>query len=136
MSTQIIALKDRTDLPESSRILAWRLFAFELRHRGLGGSMLSDGRRTSHLEFDADFHHLRAGNLEIGARPLRVVMHEGEQLLAPARHAGPASGSDDRLVPSVVRHVARVALSDLAARHCELEPLGHIRLLHKPEPQL
>ena len=33
---------------------------------------------TSHLEFDADFHHLRARNLEIGARPLRVVMHEGE----------------------------------------------------------
>jgi hypothetical protein len=34
--------------------------------------------RISHLEFDADFHHLRAGNLEIGAGPLRVVMHEGE----------------------------------------------------------
>jgi len=44
-------------------------------------------------------------------------MHEGEQLLAPARHAGPASGSDDRLVPGVVRHVARVALGDLASRH-------------------
>src|SRR6516164_10080879 len=81
------------------------------------------GRRTSHFEFNADFHHLRAGNLEIGARSLRVVMHEGEQLLAPARHAGPVPGSDDRLVSGVVRHLARVALGDLAARHCELKPL-------------
>src|SRR6476660_4476865 len=119
------ALKPRTkslSRPQGHRGSRDTAFRGFVGCRGSGGIVLGGsktGRRTSHLEFDADFHYLHAGNLEIGARPLRVVMHEGEQLLAPARHAGPASGSDDRLVPGVVRHVARVALSDLAARHCE-----------------
>jgi hypothetical protein len=39
----------------------------------------------SNLEFDANFHNLGARNLEIRTRPLRVMMHEREQLLAPAR---------------------------------------------------
>jgi len=34
MSMQIIALKDRTDLQESSPFWLWRLFAFELRRWG------------------------------------------------------------------------------------------------------
>jgi len=41
----------------------------------------------SNLEFDANFHDLRAGNLEIRARALRVMMHEREQLLAPSYQA-------------------------------------------------
>src|SRR5262249_51060234 len=86
---------------------------------------------ASHLEFDANLHHLSAGNLEIGARPLRVVMHEGKQLLTPACHAGPDPGRDDGLVPGVVRHLVRVALGDLAARHCARQPLWHVRLLHE-----
>jgi hypothetical protein len=39
--------------------------------------------RSSDLELDADFHDLRAWNLEICARPLGVVMHKREQLFAP-----------------------------------------------------
>src|SRR5215475_13070421 len=90
---------------------------------------------ASHLEFDADLHHLSAGNLEIGTRPLRVVMHEGKQLLAPARHAGPDRRRDDGLVPGVVRHLVRVALGDLAACHCARQPLRHVRPLHEAEAQ-
>ena len=38
----------------------------------------------------ADLHDLRARNLEIRARALGVVMHEGEDRLAPSRQAGAA----------------------------------------------
>ena len=42
-------------------------------------------RTNSNLEFGADFHDLRAWNLEICAGPLGVMVHECEQLLAPSR---------------------------------------------------
>src|SRR5271166_6744415 len=55
-------------------------------------------RRVGHsdLEFDANFQDLRARNLEVCPRPLRVVMHEGEDRLAPTREPGSPSGGDDR----------------------------------------
>ena len=54
-------------------------------------SNLSSSRLTnSNLEFDADFHYLRARNLEIRAGPLGVVVHECEQPFSPAGQARPA----------------------------------------------
>jgi hypothetical protein len=45
MSTQIIALKDRTDLRESSRILALRLFALSC---GVGDTLSARGPCDAH----------------------------------------------------------------------------------------
>jgi hypothetical protein len=40
--------------------------------------LLNPGSKNSNLELDADFHYLRARNLEICAWPLGVMMHERE----------------------------------------------------------
>jgi hypothetical protein len=50
---------------------------------------------------DSDFHESTAWNLEIRARAPDVVMHEREQLLAPARHARLPAHSNDRLMTGV-----------------------------------
>ena len=41
-------------------------------------SEVAEFRISSDLKLDADLHNLRARNVEICARPLGVVMHEGE----------------------------------------------------------
>jgi hypothetical protein len=41
----------------------------------------------SNLELDANLHNLRTRYLEIGARALRVMVHEREQFLAPSCQA-------------------------------------------------
>ena len=43
------------------------------------------------FKFHADFHDLRARNLEICAGPLGIVVHECKQLLAPSRQARPSA---------------------------------------------
>src|SRR6202035_2909789 len=53
---------------------------------------------NSNLEFDTDFHDLRVRDLEIGAGPLGVVMHERKQRLAPSNHPFAPPRRDDRLV--------------------------------------
>ena len=43
-----------------------------------GLSEVAEFRISSDLKLDADLHNLRARNVEVCARPLGVVMHEGE----------------------------------------------------------
>ena len=51
-------------------------------------------RTNSNLELDTNFHDLRARNFEIGAGPLRVMVHERKQHFAPSRHVRPPAGRD------------------------------------------
>ena len=76
----------------------------DLRFPAIMGVAVHESVRTTrlNLELDPDFHDLRAGDLEIGAGPLGVVMHEGEQSLAPAGEPGTPPGRNDRLVAGVV----------------------------------
>src|SRR5258708_218174 len=41
----------------------------------------------SNFELKTDLHHLHAWNVEIGTRPLGIVMHEGKNAFAPSSHA-------------------------------------------------
>ncbi len=50
---------------------------------------MSERFPASDFKFEADFHDLRARNLEIGTWSLCVVMHECENLFAPARQSQP-----------------------------------------------
>ena len=61
------------------------------------------------FEFHADFHDLRARNLEICAGPLGIVVHECKQLLAPSRQARSSARRDDRLVTRVLDHPRKIA---------------------------
>ena len=65
---------------------------------GIGGR--ANKKPNSNLELDPDFHDLRARDLEIGAGPLGVVVHEGEDRLAPARE--PGRGPDGMIVSWLV----------------------------------
>src|SRR5215469_4376959 len=68
----------------------------------------------SDFEFEADLHDLRAWDLEIGARPLGIMMHECEELFAPTRHARSPAGSYNRLMARVVGHALEVAAFDFS----------------------
>src|SRR5450755_2788646 len=91
---------------------------------------------NSNLELDTDFHNLRAWNLEICARPLRVMVHERKQAFAPSRHARPPAGRNDCLVTGVVDHPREIALRDLPARRRDFKPFRNVGLLHEAEAQL
>src|SRR4051794_39721183 len=93
-------------------------------------------RTNSDLELDTNFHDLRARNVEIGAGPLRVVVHERKQHFAPSRHARPPAGRDYRFVAGVVDHPREIALRDLPTQGSDFKPFGNVGLLHEAKAQL
>src|SRR5271165_4508015 len=85
------------------------------------------------LELDADFHQLPGRNVEVGAGALGIAVHEREQRLAPARHAGLTTGRDDGLVTGVVGHLPQIAWGDLPARQADAQALRYIDFFHEAE---
>ena len=89
---------------------------------------------VSNLELDPDLHDLRAGDLEIGAWPLGVVMHEGEDRLAPARQAWSPPGRDDRFVAGIVDRLGRDRISGFCPRAiASSTPSGTLGCSMKPK---
>src|SRR6516165_12307435 len=103
------------------------------RHRRISANWLA---AWSNLELDTDFHDPGAWDFEIHARPLSVMMHEGENLLAPSCHASTTSGRNNCLVAGVVGRSPQVAAFDLVPGNREVKAFRHIRLLHEAEAQL
>lgn len=70
-------------------------------------NFLTESDLRSNFKFESNFHHLQAGNIEIGPRPLGIVMHEGKNAFSPPSHAGLAVGRNDGLVSGVVGNLDR-----------------------------
>jgi hypothetical protein len=63
----------------------------------------------SNFKLKTNFHHLRAGNIEIGTGPLGIVMHDGKNAFSPSSHASLPVGRNDSLVSGVIGDLRELA---------------------------
>ena len=78
---------------------------------------------------------LAAGNSKVGAGALGIVVHEREDLFAPACHGGATAGGDDGFVAGVVGDLAQINARQLAVVHGAAQTGGDVGLFHEAEAQ-
>src|SRR5688500_4842795 len=87
------------------------------------------GVNKSELDLPAELHDPGARNLDERRRTLRIARHDGEQLLAPPRHARAADG-DQTLTPEEERDFMGPDVGDPTLLTV-LEDLRDVRRLHE-----